>query len=232
MGTQSLEEKLQSVDSPARMLQEIDVDAVEFPHVPDEVTHWIEEQRSWQETCCLADQSHHMTELHVEGPDALELFSDLGVNDFTGFEPKQAKQLVVTSPEGYMIGDGILFCLDDDVFNLVGYGPINWVHYNLETGDYDADLIERMGHDSAFTETHFFRAGEFERVLEAAGLAVEWLVGLEGLASVYTADPLRETADGLDEDERVGVRSLIDHLRDDRTVADVSAHILAVCRSG
>jgi len=101
-----------------------------------------------------------------------------------------------------------------------------------ETGDYDADLIERMGHDSAFTETHFFRAGEFERVLEAAGLAVEWLVGLEGLASVYTADPLRETADGLDEDERVGVRSLIDHLRDDRTVADVSAHILAVCRSG
>ena len=97
------------------------------------------------------------------------------------------------------------------------------------TGDYDADLIERLGHDSSFTETHFFRADEFEALLESAGLAVERLVGLEGLASVYTAGQLRNGADGLDDSERAGVRALVDELGGDRTAADMSAHMLAVC---
>ena len=37
-----------------------------------------------------------------------------------------------------MIGDVILFYLDDDVFNLVGRPSVhNWVQYHGETGDYD-----------------------------------------------------------------------------------------------
>lgn len=99
------------------------------------------------------------------------------------------------------------------------------------TGDYDADLIERMDDDSAFTETHFFRAEEFEELLDSAGLAVDRLVGLEGVASVYTAGPLRERAAELDGDERAGVRALVDELGDDRTAADLSAHMLAVCEA-
>ncbi|MBB6646742.1 aminomethyl transferase family protein [Halobellus sp. MBLA0160] len=86
-----------------------------------------------------------MTDLHVEGPDALDVFADLGTNDFDGFEPGQAKQFVACSPDGYLIGDGILFHLDDEEFTLVGYGPINWVQYHLETGDYDA-TVERDEH--------------------------------------------------------------------------------------
>ncbi|MFB6151564.1 MAG: methyltransferase domain-containing protein [Haloarculaceae archaeon] len=100
------------------------------------------------------------------------------------------------------------------------------------TGDYDADFVERLDHDSMFTETHFFRADEFEALLAGAGLTVEELVGLEGLASVFTAGRLRERAEGLSDGERDGVRALVEELRDDRATADVSAHVLAVCRAG
>ncbi|WP_459193301.1 hypothetical protein [Halosimplex sp. J119] len=56
------------------------------------------------------------------------------------------------------------------------------------------------------------------------------LVGLEGLASVLSAGPLREETDDLSECQLAGIRALVDELRDDRTVADMSAHMLAVCR--
>jgi len=100
-----------------------------------------------------------------------------------------------------------------------------------ETGDYDRAFIDRLDYDSMFTETHFFRADEFEALLSEAGLDVDRLVGLEGLASVLSAGPLRETAKELSDRQREGVRALVDDLRDDRTVADMSAHMLAVCRA-
>lgn len=100
-----------------------------------------------------------------------------------------------------------------------------------ETGDYDREFVDRLDYDSAFTETHFFRADEFEELLSESGLAVEELVGLEGLASVLSAGPLRERAEALSDDQRAGVRALVDELRGDRSVVDLSAHMLAVCRA-
>jgi SAM-dependent methyltransferase len=98
------------------------------------------------------------------------------------------------------------------------------------SGDYDADLLD--GRDSKFVETHFFRAGEFEVLLTEAGLVVEELVGLEGLASVYDAGRLGESPADLSDEQRAHVRNLVDTLRGDRSVADLSAHLLAVCRVG
>ncbi|QPV64710.1 methyltransferase domain-containing protein [Halosimplex litoreum] len=100
-----------------------------------------------------------------------------------------------------------------------------------ETGDYDRAFVDRLDYESMFTETHFFRADEFEGLLAEAGLDVQRLVGLEGLASVLSAGPLRDRADELSEDRLAGIRRLVDELRDDRTVADMSAHMLAVCRA-
>jgi glycine cleavage system aminomethyltransferase T len=80
-----------------------------------------------------------MTDLYVEGPDALKLFSDLGVNTFKNFKVNQAKQFVACNHEGYVIGDAILFYLDENKFNLVGRPPAaSWVQYNLEAGRYNA----------------------------------------------------------------------------------------------
>jgi glycine cleavage system aminomethyltransferase T len=143
MVQQTLEDTLQAADDPVDMLRNQNRGSVRYPNVPSQHTNWIEEQRAWRETCSLADQSHHMVDLWVKGPDALQVFSDLGVNRFDDFAIGQAKQLVVCNPDGYVIGDGILFRLADDSFHLVGVAPApNWVQYNIETGDYNA-TIER-----------------------------------------------------------------------------------------
>ena len=82
---QSLEQVIQQADSPLEMLRSSPIGSFTFPIVPDVQTNWIEEQRAWRETVALADQSYHMTGLTVEGPDALQTFSDLGIGNYTEF---------------------------------------------------------------------------------------------------------------------------------------------------
>ncbi|MDR5708439.1 MAG: aminomethyl transferase family protein [Armatimonadota bacterium] len=109
-----------------------------FPVVPAEFTNWRDEQHAWRETVALFDLSYHMSDLYVHGPDAFRLLNHLGINSFRGFEPGMAKQLVVCSPEGYVIGDAVLFYLEPETFQLVGRpSALNWVQYHGETGTYD-----------------------------------------------------------------------------------------------
>ena len=62
----------------------------------------------------------------------------LGVNSFKNFKVNQAKQFVACNHDGYVIGDAILFYLDENRLSLVGRpSAINWVQYNVETGGYD-----------------------------------------------------------------------------------------------
>jgi glycine cleavage system aminomethyltransferase T len=142
MSQNSLEQILQTVRNPVEMLRNSQIGPYAFPVVRHEFTNWRDEQRSWRETCALFDQSHHMTDLYVEGPDALKLLTDLGVNSFKTFKVDTAKQIVVCNHQGYVIGDAILFYLAPDKFNIVGRPPVaNWVQYNLETGGYNATAV-------------------------------------------------------------------------------------------
>lgn len=137
MTEQSFEDALQSSENAVELLRH---NRGRHPYpVASEFTNWIEEERSWRETCSLSDLSHHQRDLYVRGPEALDVFVDLGVNDFNGFEPGKAKQFVACNSDGYLIGDGILFYLDEGELKLTGT-PIapNWVEYNLEIGGYDA----------------------------------------------------------------------------------------------
>jgi syringate O-demethylase len=112
-----------------------------YPGVPPEFTNWRDEQRAWQETCVLFNLSYHMNDLTVEGPDALMLLSDLAVNSFDGYTGDRAKHFVPCSPDGFVVGDVILFALGDDRFDLVGRAPaLNWVMYHAETGGYDVEV--------------------------------------------------------------------------------------------
>jgi vanillate/3-O-methylgallate O-demethylase len=139
----NLQEALQTAGNPVDLLRNSQIGPYAFPVVRSEFTNWRDEQRAWRETCALFDQSHHMTDLYVKGPDALKLFSNLGINTFKNFKVNQAKQFVACNHDGYVIGDAILFYLDEDTFNLVGRPPAaNWVHYHLETGGYNA-TVER-----------------------------------------------------------------------------------------
>jgi len=141
MSSQSLEALLQTVGNPATLVRNSQIGPYVYPNVPSEFSNWRDEQHAWRETCCLFDQSHHMTDMYIKGPEALKLLSDLGVNSFGTFEVNKAKQFVACNHDGYVIGDAILFYLDKDLFNLVGRPSAhNWVQYHCETGGYDASV--------------------------------------------------------------------------------------------
>jgi len=141
MSYRNLEEVLQAAGGPVELARNSQIGPYVYPKVPAEFTNWRDEQVAWAETCALFDQSHHMTELYVEGPDTIKLFSDLGVNTFGNFSVNKAKQFVACNPDGYVIGDGILFYLEETKVVLVGRPSAhNWVQYHAETGSYDVTL--------------------------------------------------------------------------------------------
>jgi vanillate/3-O-methylgallate O-demethylase len=143
MSYETLEDALQAARSPVEMLRNSAIGPYAFPVVRAEYTNWRDEQRAWRETCALLNLSHHMTDLYIEGPDALRLLSDLGVNSFKDFKLDQAKQFVACNPTGRVIGDAILFPVGVNRFNLVGRPPAhNWVQYHATTGGYDV-TVER-----------------------------------------------------------------------------------------
>ena len=141
MSAKSLEDLLQATGNPVDLLRNSQTGPYVYPVVPPEFSNWRDEQRAWQQTCVLFNQSYHMTDMYVQGPDALRLLSDLGINSFKGFEPGRAKQFVPCNYDGYVIGDVILFYLDKELFNLVGRPSVhNWVQYHCETGSYNVKL--------------------------------------------------------------------------------------------
>ena len=137
----SLEDKIQRSGNVAEMLRNSPAGAYTYPMKP-EFSNWRDEQRAWATTAVLFDQSFHMTDVYFRGPDALRLLSDLGVNSFKTFGKNKAKQFVACNYDGYVVGDAILFGLDDEEFSLVGR-PIapNWVAFHAETGEYDVKVI-------------------------------------------------------------------------------------------
>jgi len=140
MSFQSLEDLLQTV-GPVELARNSQIGPYVYPNVPSEFSNWRDEQHAWRETCCLFDQSYHMTDMYIKGPDALTLLSALGVNSFETFAVNKAKQFVACNYDGYVIGDAILFYLDKDLLNLVGRPSAhNWVQYHCETGGYDASV--------------------------------------------------------------------------------------------
>jgi glycine cleavage system aminomethyltransferase T len=156
----SLEDILRAAPNPVEMLRNSQIGPYAFPVVRQEFTNWRDEQRSWREGCALFDQSHHMTDLYIEGPGAIRLLSDLGINTFKNFKVNQAKQFVACNQDGYVIGDAILFYLDENKFNLVGRPPAeNWVQYNVETGGYDvkAERDERSAANQGRRRTYRYQ---------------------------------------------------------------------------
>jgi len=141
MSYSSLEEKLQAVGNPVEMLRNSQIGAYVYPVVAPEFSNWRDEQRAWRESAVLYDQSHHMAELNVKGPDAGRLISHLAVNSLDGFTTTKAKHFVPVSYDGYVIGDMILFHPEEDEFNMVGRVPsVNWTEFSAETGDWDVEL--------------------------------------------------------------------------------------------
>ena len=142
MNPQNLESLLKSAGNPVQLLRNSQIGAYVYPVVPTEFSNWRDEQRAWRETAVLFDQSHHMAEMTVRGPDALKLMSYLTINSFAGFVPNKAKQMVPCSHDGYVIGDGILFHLAENELMFVGRAPtVNWIQFHAETGGFKVEIV-------------------------------------------------------------------------------------------
>jgi glycine cleavage system aminomethyltransferase T len=141
MSTLNLEQMIQQADGDVvKMLRNAQIGNFAIPLQPEH-TNWRDEQEAWATTAVLFDQSFHMTDVYFTGPDVKRLFSESAVNKFDAFGRNRAKQFVGVNEEGYLIGDSILFGLEDDRYALVGTGVAgNWMAYRAQTGDYEVEV--------------------------------------------------------------------------------------------
>jgi len=143
MSDKKLNQKLADAGDIVTFLRNQQLGPNVYPGVPGEYSNWRDEQRAWAETAVLFNQCYHMVDLLVTGPDAFEMLAYLAPNSFKNFKLNMAKQFAPVTPEGYVIGDVILFYLEEEKFELVGRAPaIEWVEYHAATGNWDV-TVER-----------------------------------------------------------------------------------------
>ena len=140
MAAKTLQDVLDEAGGTVEHLRNSPLGTYIYPVVPAEFTNWRREQKAWRETAVLYDQSHHMVNFFLKGPDALRLLTDTGINSFANFPVDTAKQFVPTASNGGVIGDGILFHEAEQDFVFVGRAPVaNWLQFHAETGGYDVE---------------------------------------------------------------------------------------------
>lgn len=153
----SLTDVMAQHKNPVEMLRNSKIGMYVYPVVTPEFANWRDEQRAWRETAVLFDQSHHMDELIVEGPQAEEFLAYHGINAFGNFDLNRAKHYVPVTPQGHVIGDHIIFREREDKFILVGRAPTsNWLLFCAAWGKWNV----RIKHDPRSTSRP-----EGERVL-------------------------------------------------------------------
>ena len=128
--------------TPVEMLRNSKIGMYVYPVVAPEFTNWRDEQAAWRKSAVLFDQTHHMDELIVEGPDAEAFLAYVGINAFANFGLNRAKHFVPVTPAGHVIGDMIIFRERTDKFILVGRAPTaNWVKFQAAIGKWKVRLF-------------------------------------------------------------------------------------------
>lgn len=137
----SLNDTLKLHSNPVEMLRNSRTGMYVYPVVAPEFHNWRSEQMAWRSGAVLFDQSHHMDELAVEGPQAEEFLAHHGINSFTNFGTNLAKHYVPVTPNGHVVGDHIAFRERNDRFLLVGRAPTsNWLQFAAAYGAWNVRL--------------------------------------------------------------------------------------------
>jgi vanillate/3-O-methylgallate O-demethylase len=127
--------------NPVQMLRNSKAGMYVYPVVTPEFQNWRDEQAAWRQSAVLFDQSHHMDELIVEGPQATEFLSHHGINSFANFDLNRAKHFVPVTPAGHVIGDHIIFREREDKYVLFGRAPTsNWLMFCAAYGKWNVRL--------------------------------------------------------------------------------------------
>ncbi|MHB0952931.1 MAG: vanillate/3-O-methylgallate O-demethylase [Allorhizobium sp.] len=144
MANSSLHDVLGEKQDAVGLLRNSQVGVYVYPVVAAEFANWRSEQAAWRNSAVLFDQSHHMDELIVEGPDAEKFLAHHGINSFANFDLNRAKHFVPVTPNGHVIGDHIIFRERQDKFILVGRAPTsNWLMFCAAYGKWNV----RLKHD-------------------------------------------------------------------------------------
>ena len=144
----SLSTKMKQYSNPVQMLRNSKAGMYVYPVVTPEFRNWRTEQEAWRSGAVLFDQTHHMDEVIVEGPQATEFLSHHGINSFANFELNRAKHFVPVTPNGHVIGDHIIFREREDKYVLVGRAPTsNWLMFCAAYGKWNI----RIRHDPRST---------------------------------------------------------------------------------
>ncbi|MFA7413317.1 MAG: aminomethyltransferase family protein [Rhizobium sp.] len=144
MANSSLYDVLGENQDAVGLLRNSQVGIYVYPVVAAEFANWRSEQAAWRNSAVLFDQSHHMDELIVEGPDAETFLAHHGINSFANFGLNRAKHFVPVTPNGHVIGDHIIFREREDKFILVGRAPTsNWLMFCAAYGKWNV----RLKHD-------------------------------------------------------------------------------------
>lgn len=142
--TQSLTTAMAAAGNPVHMLRNSKIGMYVYPVVTPEFSNWRVEQEAWRDGAVLFDQTHHMDEVIVEGPQATEFLSHHGINSFGNFDLNRAKHFVPVTPNGHVIGDHIIFREREDKYILVGRAPTsNWLMFCAAYGNWNV----RLRHD-------------------------------------------------------------------------------------
>jgi vanillate/3-O-methylgallate O-demethylase len=172
MTAKNLQELLDQTGDTVGLLRNAQLGTYIYPVVPSEFTNWRREQKAWQETAVLFDQTHHMFNLFMRGPDAIKLISDTGINSVANFPVDMAKQ--PSRPYGKAV--------TRDLWRFQIQGPNAW------------PIIEKL-HGGEVEQLKFFRmstmnvAGETVRTLRH-GMA--GAPGLELWGPYESYDRIRE----------------------------------------
>ena len=197
---ENLEEVLKTKGGAVNLLRNSPLSSYNFPVLPPEYSTWMTEQRAWRNESAFLDLSYHQTDLYIRGgEDALALFRKIALTKMRTFPAGRAKQLIMSSHDGYQISDGICFHQEPDLYRVTGPATVsNWVQFNAVSGNYDLeierdetvamrpgepkififqiqgpralDLMRKVSSDS-LPEIKFFHIGDFE----IAGVTVKAL---------------------------------------------------------
>jgi len=161
MSKSSLQSAMDAAKNPVQMLRNSKIGMYVYPVVAPEFTNWRSEQAAWRNSVVLYDQSHHMDELTIEGPDAEAFLSHVGINSFANFTTNLAKHFVPVTPAGHVVGDMIIFREREDKFVLVGRAPTaNWTKFQAAIGNWKIRVFHDPRSDSrpdgkAVFRTHY-----------------------------------------------------------------------------
>jgi vanillate/3-O-methylgallate O-demethylase len=139
-GASSLQSLMDAAGGPVNLLRSAPLGRYVFPKIPPEFTNFRDEMRAWKSSVAMLEQSYHMCELHLRGPQVIDLLAELSVNKLATFPTMRAKQLVMAGHDGNYLADAIIFHEDVDFYRIVG-APFasDWVQYNAGLGKYDVE---------------------------------------------------------------------------------------------